>query len=178
MAAIMTVSIYPYGNAQENQVNATWWEFQCQHGDEECAGNLIETCAMNLYPSTPKWLPFINCVEHGGDPVTFGQQCAQQTGLDLNKIQNCTGSIQGNMWEHTMGAATDVAQIQYTPWVTINGQHSTDAENNLQAAICAAWTGTPPAACSQIAREKRSNIKRRQTYPRMPRCLRDVKDDA
>jgi len=149
MAAIMNITIYPYGNAQESY-DGSQWQFTCQHGDQECQGNIILTCAIRLNPDVKQWLPFANCMEGGNDPVSSAQGCAQQTNLDWSRINECTTSSQGNQWEHEMAQATDNLDPphQYTPWVMVNGAHSTDAENQLQPVVCAAWQGAPPPACS------------------------------
>ncbi|XP_023342039.1 gamma-interferon-inducible-lysosomal thiol reductase [Eurytemora carolleeae] len=41
-AGIVQFSMYPYGNAKESQNPDGTWKFECQHGDKECTGNLIE----------------------------------------------------------------------------------------------------------------------------------------
>ena len=43
------VNFIPFGNAREFYNNETKkYEFECQHKEKECYGNLIETCAINL----------------------------------------------------------------------------------------------------------------------------------
>jgi interferon gamma-inducible protein 30 len=42
VASIMNISLIPYGNAQETQLASGLWQFTCQHGDNECVGNLLE----------------------------------------------------------------------------------------------------------------------------------------
>jgi hypothetical protein len=44
LIGILSVGLYPYGNAQESQLPDGSWKFQCQHGQPECTGNLIEVC--------------------------------------------------------------------------------------------------------------------------------------
>ena len=34
--------MYPYGNAKETQNPDGTWKFECQHGEKECTGNLLE----------------------------------------------------------------------------------------------------------------------------------------
>ena len=57
---------YPYGNARTIQ-NGSSWSFTCQHGVNECYGNMIEACAINTYDWYTQALPFIICLE-GGAP--------------------------------------------------------------------------------------------------------------
>ena len=44
-----TVNMYPYGNARETEVE-NGWEFECQHGAEECNYNMLETCGLEYIP--------------------------------------------------------------------------------------------------------------------------------
>jgi interferon gamma-inducible protein 30 len=53
---------WPYGNAKTTQ-NGSSWSFTCQHGPNECLGNMIQACAINLYDWYTQALPFIVCVE-------------------------------------------------------------------------------------------------------------------
>jgi len=43
---IADIHVWIYGNAHETQQGGKW-VFTCQHGDDECYGNLLETCAQN-----------------------------------------------------------------------------------------------------------------------------------
>ena len=53
---------YTYGNAHETK-NGTSWEFTCQHGSNECLGNVIETCALALIVDDLTAMKFVTCLE-------------------------------------------------------------------------------------------------------------------
>jgi len=57
--------LYPYGNADETyDPKSDRWMFRCQHGPEECLGNQIATCSMNLSGNEARtWFPFVHCME-------------------------------------------------------------------------------------------------------------------
>ena len=44
LLGIFSVGLYPYGNAHESQLPDGSWKFECQHGQPECTGNIIEVC--------------------------------------------------------------------------------------------------------------------------------------
>jgi len=64
----MVLSSFPYGNAKETQNADGTWTFTCQHGVNECIGNMYEACAIEHNNSTgtnnvPTWWPFFYCME-------------------------------------------------------------------------------------------------------------------
>eukprot|EP00698_Gefionella_okellyi_P009882 TRINITY_DN2535_c0_g1_i2.p2 TRINITY_DN2535_c0_g1~~TRINITY_DN2535_c0_g1_i2.p2 ORF type:complete len:164 (+),score=27.35 TRINITY_DN2535_c0_g1_i2:319-810(+) len=162
----MDVKLIPYGNAKETQVGNTW-QFTCQHGPEECVGNLIESCALAAYNNNMTLLfPFIECVEGSGasDLEAAAKKCASQTGLNYAPIANCTGSSWGNQVQHEMAVITNNLQPphQYTPWITLNGHHTDqiqdEAESHLVKLVCQTYTGTKPAGCSSVLKAHKRTL--------------------
>lgn len=154
----LTVDLLPYGNAHEFYNAKTGkWVYDCQHGPEECKGNLVETCAIftNRRDET-KYLPFIHCLEQG-NPVKDGQKCANATGLNWDKITECINGPEGNVYQHTI--ASETPKHQYVPWVVFNGVHNEQIEDkalmNFKQLVCDAIPSPKPAPCvSKQAVEK------------------------
>lgn len=48
-------------------------DFECQHGEDECAGNAIQSCALNSLPDQDKQVEFVSC------QMTFGSEPTGQT---------------------------------------------------------------------------------------------------
>ena len=161
IGSIMNVHLVPYGNAQETQEGGKW-VYYCQHGEEECIGNLIETCSMYLNPNASVYFPFIHCIETSSlNPRTAAPSCAQQYGLDYSKIQSCASGDLGNSLQHEMALKTQALNPPHTyvPWVTLEGVHNDDIQNkaefNLLGLICAAYEGSPkPQACQEDKHNK------------------------
>ncbi|XP_068020978.1 gamma-interferon-inducible lysosomal thiol reductase isoform X2 [Melanerpes formicivorus] len=63
-AEALSITLVPYGNAEERNVSGKW-QFQCQHGPEECLGNMIETCLMHEAKNFSSYFPVIFCLESG-----------------------------------------------------------------------------------------------------------------
>ncbi|NXK38826.1 GILT reductase, partial [Piprites chloris] len=61
---MLNITLVPYGNAQERNVSGKW-DFQCQHGPEECLGNMIEACLMHEAKDFDTYFPVIFCLESG-----------------------------------------------------------------------------------------------------------------
>ncbi|NXT95669.1 GILT reductase, partial [Anhinga rufa] len=63
-AEVLNITLVPYGNAKEEIVGGKW-HFQCQHGPEECLGNMIETCLMHEAKNISTYFLVIFCLESG-----------------------------------------------------------------------------------------------------------------
>ncbi|XP_064624667.1 gamma-interferon-inducible lysosomal thiol reductase-like isoform X2 [Lineus longissimus] len=159
---IMNITLVPYGNAEERK-RGDKYVFTCQHGEQECVGNVIETCAIHLLKDIKVYFPFITCMEASStDPKEAAKQCATKTKItQLNAIMKCADGPQGNQLEHQMAMKTDALQPahQYVPWVTLNGVHTekiqNEAEKNLLKLICDTYKGTKPAICKTEEPKKR-----------------------
>jgi len=150
---IMNLRLWPYGNARENPDKS----FTCQHGAAECKGNLVEACGQDQvgFNNTANWWPYVRCLE-AGNPPNDGQKCAQQTGLDWAKINNCvTNKDEAYRVMHPIAVKTDslTPKKQYVPWVILNGKPLMQQFNNILQKICAAYTGPKPAGCNRTEEE-------------------------
>jgi len=158
----MNFTMYPYGNANQVQIGSSW-VFTCQHGKNECIGNMYEACAIEHNPGVsttgvPNWWPFVNCMESSTDPVGAAQGCATTARVSWTDITTCAGpdpsqgsATDGNPLMHSIGLATSnlVPAHQFTPWVVLNGKPLTSAQLDLTlvSLVCKAYTGTKPAGC-------------------------------
>lgn len=155
IGSIMNLTLVPYGNARETQHGESW-VFECQHGPNECRANIIQTCAIHMYPVSSVHFPFITCMEQSksAQPDTAAKYCAQELNLDIDKLMDCANSTLGNSLEHEMAVKTGTLDPphQYVPWVTLNGIHTKkieqEAEKDLLKLICDTYMGTKPEACN------------------------------
>lgn len=169
---IVDLSIWPYGNAKESQNSDGTWTFTCQHGTNECIGNMYEACAIEHYPAIgaggiPAYLGFFGCLEKSGAAgnLKTAQNCAASNGIDWSVIDACAGSnpavgspTDGNPLMHSIAVATNSLQPphQFTPWVVLDGKPLTSAQISLSLTrlVCNAYTGTPPPGCSNFEKTK------------------------
>lgn len=140
------------GPESSNQPDDCFTALQlCQHGEDECAGNRREACAMVLYPNVTQWYPWVNCYEKDRDLSTANAKaCAQKTGLDFSKIEACNTGDAGKKLDLENAKLTLAYKGQWmgTPTVTVNGI-TTDA-SNLVSAVCQAYGGSKPDACNRL----------------------------
>nr|AIU34503.1 gamma-interferon-inducible lysosomal thiol reductase [Stichopus monotuberculatus] len=150
---VINITLVPYGNAKEQFVNNSW-EFTCQHGVQECRGNILETCILYVAKDFTTAFESIHCMEASTDPVTSASQCCDEASLDFGPVSDCSTSSTGNKLEHQMGLLTEALDPphKYTPWITLNGVHTDTiqekAQSDLLSLVCDTYQGTPPGACS------------------------------
>jgi interferon gamma-inducible protein 30 len=159
---------YPYGNAAEVQNADGTYTYTCQHGSDECIGNMYEACAIEHFPLItnyiPQWWPFFYCMEKSGTPqsATTASGCAASGNINWSTIQTCAtttnpaqgSSTDGNPLMHSIAVATNnlVPPHQWTPWVTINNValNSAQIDMSLLGLLCnntAYWPTGKPSCC-------------------------------
>jgi hypothetical protein len=129
--------------------------FSCQHGPDECAGNMVQACALNLYPAE-KQVPFVKCMLSQRRPHKAGESCATTLGLQYDVIESCVNGDAGPKYLKGMGQKTESLRpkLSFVPWININGQHDDETQekslHDLKSVVCAAYAGPAPkpAACS------------------------------
>ncbi|KAI5622245.1 gamma-interferon-inducible lysosomal thiol reductase precursor, partial [Silurus asotus] len=153
LSDIMAVDLVPYGNAEEKQVGDKY-EFTCQHGPDECLGNMIETCFMNKLGGAA--IPVIYCMEAADDVVKAAEPCLALFSPEtkFGDIMSCVNGDEGNQLMHQNAKKTASLQPphQYVPWITINGEHTEELQNKAMSSlfllVCSLYKGDAPPACS------------------------------
>ena len=150
VGSIMNLTVVPYGNAKETWRNETQlWQFSCQHGSNECWGNLLHSCLIYYYPDVNDHMPYIYCMESDDqdDIKTASITCAKKSPkISYNQLMSCMNSKLGNDLQHQNALMTEALNPphKYVPWVTLNGVHTEDietqAEADLVALICKTYT--------------------------------------
>ena len=128
---LATVKFHPYGNAIEEK-KGDLYEFTCQHGENECYGNVIEVCALNKLPYE-EGLNFILCMEKGiqkfqNDMNKALDNCLDSADLKKN-ILDCAAGKEGNDLQHKVAEGTP--DHEYVPWITFEGEHDEKVQNKL-----------------------------------------------
>jgi len=174
--SITEFQAYPYGNAKEVQNADKTWTYTCQHGVNECNGNMYEECAIEHYGNytlatgKPVWWNYFYCLEKSGQAGTasVAQNCATTNGMDWNMITTCASSTpskgstdDGNPQMHRIAVDTETLSPphQYTPWVVLNGKPLSQADYNLPLInlVCNAYTGVKPSCCPTFSFDYRGD---------------------
>lgn len=156
--------MYPFGNARAVPVmfgSGYGYGFQCQHGEAECFGNLIHSCAVDMLGDPDQYVPLFACMasynQFSMDQVAT--LCANSQLLDAAPFLTCARSSQANlrMMEIAQYSSSLSPARSYAPWVVIDGQHVQPAEmGQLLQAVCIAVrasSGAALAACAGVPNE-------------------------
>nr|CAD7580578.1 unnamed protein product [Timema californicum] len=88
----LAVDFVPYGKAQQTVSAEGEWNFTCQHGPNECVGNIVQgqevsrTGGQEVSKTGEQQMEFINCVMGSEDPSTGGEQVSRTGGQDSRRI--------------------------------------------------------------------------------------------
>jgi len=134
----------------ENLSNATCFDEGrkiCQHDEEECRANLIESCARVHAPSQMSFVRFLTCFE--GPSSSSAKACASSAGIDPSALNECADGAEGARLD--MESARATARFGDgrlgTPWIVVNGKHLDDPSELLRA-VCDAYEGPDvPKGC-------------------------------
>ncbi|XP_077187623.1 gamma-interferon-inducible lysosomal thiol reductase isoform X2 [Paroedura picta] len=151
---IMNVTLVPFGNAKETKAEGKW-HFECQHGQEECQGNMMEACLIHLLKDFDLYFPVIFCMESGSAVVGNLLPCLKVYApeLSLANVTACATSDLGNQLMHQNAQRTMALKPphQYVPWIVINGKHTeilqSLAGEALFRLVCNLYQGELPPAC-------------------------------
>ncbi|XP_064424541.1 gamma-interferon-inducible lysosomal thiol reductase isoform X2 [Latimeria chalumnae] len=154
MGGIMNVTLVPYGNAQETYQGGKW-VFQCQHGEEECLGNMIEVCLIHLLKDIVVYFPVIFCMESSPNVIDSASHCLKVYApqVSWNQVMSCVKGDLGNKLMHQNALMTNGLNPphKYVPWIVFNGKHTDDLQNQALGAllklVCSTYTGQKPPAC-------------------------------
>ncbi len=132
---LAVLNFVPFGNAYDKwDEGKQEWVTDCQHGVQECKGNLIEVCAKKKL-ELEVFYKFLVCFETKFNPKVdayeVSKECSPELGDEINK---CSVGKEGNILLHEASLATP-DNIDYNPWLLINGVHDPYAEREIQDSL-------------------------------------------
>jgi predicted DsbA family dithiol-disulfide isomerase len=122
--------------------------FQSLHGDKEVKGNIVQLCARSYYPD--EYFNFITCQNKDVQNVdTNWLTCAQESGMDSEKLKKCLESDEGVGLLRTSLQRTMARGATGSPTIYINDVQYQGQRDSLsfQRAICK-YSKHP--ACAEI----------------------------
>ncbi|XP_075528420.1 gamma-interferon-inducible lysosomal thiol reductase-like [Dermacentor variabilis] len=123
MNKFMNLTILPFGKARVDNVSAPVPHFTCQHGTNECMGNMIETCVVHVVKKQMIAVKILACMSESYQPHLAGQKCVEGTGVKWSKIQECVTN-KGTRYLLEAGLETWKVQsyVARVPLVVVDGE--------------------------------------------------------
>lgn len=139
--------IFPFGNG--HIISRDPPKFTCQHGEEECYLNMVETCVVAKYEQ-PKTLEFLKCLEATTDMRKNINKCAEAAGVSNTTIYECVEGPEGPKLLLEVAEATP-KDHKYVPWLTIDGVSQMDKEYSVVETICSKLSDPKPESCTSFS---------------------------
>jgi len=141
----LDVELNPYGNARmrPNPYKKGQYIFNCQHGEPECRGSIMEACIIDKLPTNHSPVPVVYCIEKSSNPSSpyVVQQCLKQKGVTsptFEEVQRCANGPEGNAIFAKMGKQTP--PHGGVPFVIVNGHYDqviiNEALRDLSGMLC------------------------------------------
>jgi len=146
----ISVTMVPYGKAQTTQTNP--YQFSCQHGSQECQGNLYHNCAQKYIKNQSLRIKFISCMFEAVLPsmsssldwYQIAGECSEQLGLSsqLGRIKTCATDLEGSQLHYQAGLLTGSRTFIPTVEMSAGGKgvkmvlDSREMVRNLGKEIC------------------------------------------
>lgn len=154
-SSLAMVRFFPYGNAVETEHDG-YYEFNCQHGGNECYGNLIEVCALDKL-EYEDGLQFMVCIE--AEIRNYDQNfnkaltsCIKDKNM-LKTIFKCVAGNEGNSLQHKVAIATP-SNKKYVPWILFNGIYDKKIEiqilDDMIAFLCGLEENKNSTVCQGV----------------------------
>merc|ERR1712107_145182 len=143
----------PFGIANFTMGPEGSWVFACQHGPDECYGNMMHACITKLVSDESSLVPLLNCVM-AGSPASLTQVefCNDdiETKLDMTELYQCI-NLDGPDLLHEVGVETFNLQPRLTsvPWTLFNNvfveEDSRNSQKDLVGVLCDKYLAGNPA---------------------------------
>ncbi|XP_047484749.1 gamma-interferon-inducible lysosomal thiol reductase-like [Penaeus chinensis] len=149
---IIDLEFIPFGKARATPTETGDYEFECQHGPDECYGNRVMSCAQNSLPIGTQ-VEFFQCMMTKRYPAFFGKQCSEEIGIAWAPLQECAESPKGAamLYQNGIRTASLKPRVHFIPTITINGRYDNRQLRvslmALRSQICASYDGPPHQNC-------------------------------
>jgi len=142
----LNVEFKPYGFATSTPNDNGGFTFSCQHGPNECNGNLYAACLIDrLHGQNEIQVAVINCIMDDLVPHEATQNCMEKlmiTEPSYQEIDQCHSSNEGQNLLYSYGLETDNLEpaVYFIPWITFenewNEMEFNGALENLEEFLC------------------------------------------
>lgn len=153
LSTFVDLRLIPFGKATYSPNSAGGWDFSCQHGASECAGNILHACGIKYSKDVTQALNFASCLMRA---PTSGAQCAALAELDYTPIDACSKTVEGQnlVQQHGVETLTLKPTLTFVPWVIMdkNWEDSKQWNSlaNLGSVVCSHVRFSSPACSANL----------------------------
>ncbi|XP_064477188.1 gamma-interferon-inducible lysosomal thiol reductase-like [Ornithodoros turicata] len=152
LSSIIELDLVPYGKASRTLLPNGWSAFECQHGEQECYGNLLQSCAIHFYPDPKRHLPFIACMFNSRSPNSAYLPCRRSAGFEDDVLDQCNRGKQGNDLQVQYAKQTESVnsrkRLEFVPWIRLNKHDRMyEAFTEFKMTVCKEYRKMLQAAC-------------------------------
>merc|ERR1739838_1050695 len=128
LAEYFDVFFVAYGNANTTGSLEAGFSIECQHGEEECIGNVVQACTVEYVEDMWSQVYLLNCMSAASEPQTAAEACFGELGQDYiylyaMAVKPCAESQEGQYLHFMNGEITNSLSPEQhgTPWPTWDG---------------------------------------------------------
>ncbi|KAL0901610.1 hypothetical protein ABMA27_006828 [Loxostege sticticalis] len=152
LAPYLDIHLVPYGHAKTREIFGQY-SFACQHGPEECFGNRLHACAIDVLKNETQAVLFNACLMQfsqyrgmpGFDYAIVVNWCNYKLQTRTEGIWACVNGERSSTLLKTYGEETRALKLRYVPYVIVGD--STDEQDrggDLVSTICHKLDPAPP----------------------------------
>merc|ERR1711953_238894 len=140
----LQLDLVPFGKA-DFAANGQTWDFECQHGPEECRGNKVQACILDKVKDPQEYVPLITCLMDSEFPPDAAGECIADLGTEsvtAKEVEECMMSDMGSSLLYANGLRTKSLDptLTFVPWQLFNDVYTERSQagglNNLTKEIC------------------------------------------
>jgi len=144
VGSMMDIHLWPYGKASTKETKKGY-EFSCQHGEQECIGNIYHACVDKKVEDPAKKLEIIKCmISDNYEPENSAKKCASEGGIDFEEIQTCASGSEGQELHYQAGLKTEALnpKVSFIPTIEIDDSQNSQKAilKNLLKEVCAVYS--------------------------------------
>lgn len=115
---------------------------QCQHGPFECLLNQLQACVVSALEAPVLYMPIVTCIQGKRSFKGALEECIDNArprpDLDTLFMARCAQSDLGKklMYGHAVTQKNIAPEIDWVPWIMLNGERDQQAEYTFRQSLC------------------------------------------
>ncbi|XP_075223920.1 gamma-interferon-inducible lysosomal thiol reductase-like [Lycorma delicatula] len=127
----LDIQFIPFGKAHSNSDGS----FVCQHGPNECRGNLIDSCVLSKLPKGGAQVKYVaDRMEQPSSSDDEVQKHAEEAGVSWSDVISCTNAVVGRnlQLEAERETKTRTPGPKFVPTVIFNNVYNQQLQTEIQ----------------------------------------------